>query len=303
MARRKSGRPVTGWLAVDKPSGPTSTDVVNRARWLLKARKAGHAGTLDPAATGLLILAFGEATKALPLITDAPKTYEFSVNWGASTDTDDAAGTVTQTTDARPTPAQIAAALPAFRGPIQQTPPAYSAVKIDGQRAYAAARAGAAPELAARPLMVHELELTGTDGADSATFRMVCGKGGYVRAIARDLGAALGCLGHVRALRRTQSGPFGLGTALAWSQDTTTADDIAAALTPLEAGLSELAECRCDGAGAARLGHGNPADVIWTQAGQGDPAWASVDGQARALGHYRGGQFIPNRVFVREPYT
>ncbi|MEM9779463.1 MAG: tRNA pseudouridine(55) synthase TruB, partial [Pseudomonadota bacterium] len=206
MARRKRGAPITGWVLVDKPAGVTSTAVTNKTRWLLRAQKAGHAGTLDPDATGLLVIALGEATKALPFITDALKAYDFTTAWGAATSTDDASGEVLETRSTRPTEAQIQAALPQFTGHITQTPPAFSAVRIAGARAYDLARAGEAVDLAARPLFVERLELTGTDGHDRAVFHMVCGKGGYVRAISRDLGQTLGCLGHTLRLRRVSSG-------------------------------------------------------------------------------------------------
>ena len=297
MARRKKGRDLTGWLLVDKPAGPTSTDIVNRARWLLQAKKAGHAGTLDPAATGLLVIAFGEATKVLPYITDALKAYRFTVNWGAATNTDDAEGEVIETSALRPTADQIRAALPAFTGDIQQVPPAFSAVKVDGERAYALARKGDTPELAARPLFVESLDLIETPDADSAVLEMVCGKGGYVRAIARDLGRDLGCLGHTRTLRRLWSGPFSVGEgALTWSEEADAAQ-IESALLPLEAGLDGLAQCRCDQAAFARLRNGNEAPVIATDAENGEECWASVGGRPVALGTYKFGHFHPNRVF------
>jgi tRNA pseudouridine55 synthase len=213
MARRRTGRDISGWLVVDKPAGITSTAVVNKVKWALQAQKAGHAGTLDPAATGVLAVALGEATKTVPYITDAQKCYRFRVRFGAATTTDDAEGTVIATSDLRPTDAEIAAALPAFRGEIAQVPPQFSAVKIDGERAYDLAREGEVMDIAARPLWVESLEMTGRPDADHADFEMVCGKGGYVRAIARDLGAALGCCGHVAWLRRTWSGPFDAGEA------------------------------------------------------------------------------------------
>lgn len=297
MARRKNGRDITGWLLVDKPAGPTSTDIVNRARWLMKAKKAGHAGTLDPAATGLLVIAFGEATKALPYITDALKAYRFTVNWGAATNTDDAEGEVIDSADTRPTPEQIRAALPAFTGDIEQVPPAFSAVKVDGERAYALARKGDTPELAARPLYVDKLELVETPNADTAVLDMVCGKGGYVRAIARDLGRTLGCLGHTATLRRLWTGPFSVETgAIKWSEDVT-AEDIEAAMLPLEAGLSELAQCRCDRIAEIHLSNGNEAPVLTTDADNGEECWASVGGRPVALGTYKFGHFYPNRVF------
>lgn len=297
MARRKKGRALTGWLVVDKPAGVTSTHVTNKARWLLQAQKAGHAGTLDPAATGLLIIALGEATKALPYITDALKAYDFTVAWGASTTTDDAEGEVIETRSERPTQAQIAAALPALTGDILQVPPAFSAVKVEGARAYDLARAGEDLDLAARPLHVAELRLTAQPDADHAVFHMVCGKGGYVRAIARDLGQALGCLGHTQALRRVWSGPFTLPQALRWNGDVTP-EALEAALVPLKAGLADLPECRCPRDQAARLSNGNAVEVPHTDARNGQAAWASIHGAPAALGTYRFGTFRPSRVFA-----
>ncbi|MCV6593220.1 MAG: tRNA pseudouridine(55) synthase TruB, partial [Silicimonas sp.] len=192
MARRKKGRDISGWLVVDKPAGLTSTAVVNKLRWALEAKKAGHAGTLDPAATGLLAVALGEATKTVPYVTDALKAYAFDIRIGAATNTDDAEGEVVETSDVRPDDEAIRAALTGFTGDIMQVPPAFSAVKIDGERAYAKARAGEDVELAARPLFVESLELTARPDPDNATLEMICGKGGYVRSIARDLGRALG---------------------------------------------------------------------------------------------------------------
>ena len=216
MARKK-GREIHGWLIVDKPAGIGSTDVVSKVRWALDAKKAGHAGTLDPDATGVLAVALGEATKTVPILTDALKAYDFTVNWGAETATDDASGQVIRSAENRPTADMIRAALPDFTGDIMQVPPSVSAVKVDGARAYDLAREGETVELAARPLWVESLELLSIT-PDSADLRMVCGKGGYVRAIARDLGRDLGCLGHVARLRRIWSGPFEAGDGIAFDR-------------------------------------------------------------------------------------
>ena len=183
MGRRKKGRPVHGWLIVDKPEGVTSTQVVGRARWAFDAQKAGHSGTLDPFATGLLAVAFGEATKTVPYAQEGEKTYHFTVRWGQATTSDDREGEVCATSDLRPFAAEIEAALPSFRGEIMQTPPLFSAVKVDGERAYDIARRGDTAELKARPLTVHKLELLKIIDADHAVIEMVCGKGGYVRSI------------------------------------------------------------------------------------------------------------------------
>ncbi len=296
---RKSGRDINGWLIVDKPAGITSTQVVGKVRWALNAKKAGHAGTLDPAATGVLAVALGEATKTVPYITDALKCYRFTMRLGQATNTDDAEGTVIQTSDTRPTDADIRAALPAFTGDITQVPPQFSAVKVDGERAYALARAGEEMDLAARPLWVESLDLIARPDADHAELEMVCGKGGYVRSIARDLGRALGCLGHVVTLRRTWSGPFDASDGLTLDQIDALArtPDLDARLLPLETGLADLPELRATPEGAARLRNGNPGMVIASDVDYGDEAWASHQGRAVAVGTYMAGELHPSRVF------
>ena len=299
MGRRK-GRDISGWLVIDKPAGVTSTAVVNKVRWALGAKKAGHAGTLDPAATGVLAVALGEATKTVPFVTDALKAYRFTVRWGQATTTDDAEGTVTETADARPDRAAILAALPAFIGEIEQVPPQFSAVKVDGERAYDLAREGERLDLAARPLWVESLTLLGQPDADHAEFELVCGKGGYVRSIARDLGRALGCLGHVTALRRIWSGPFDAaeGIGLDTLDRLAQTPELDALLKPLEIGLADLPEVRATAAGAARLRNGNPGEVIASDAEFGEEAWASFEGRAVAVGTYMGGMLHPSRVFL-----
>ncbi|MBA3910702.1 MAG: tRNA pseudouridine(55) synthase TruB [Rhodobacter sp.] len=300
MARIRKGRAVTGWLIVDKPAGVTSTAVVNKVKWALSAQKAGHAGTLDPDATGVLAVALGEATKTIPYITDALKCYRFRVTLGAQTDTDDASGAVIATSDQRPTDAQIEAALTSFRGQILQVPPQYSAVKVDGDRAYDLAREGEVMDLAARPLRVDSLTMTARPDPDHVDLEMVCGKGGYVRSIARDLGLALGCLGHVEWLRRTWSGPFRAdqGVTLETIDAEAKTEALDARLLPLELGLTELPEFPVTPEGAARLKNGNPGMVI-ANAQWGTEGWASLNGQAVAVGHYQGGELHPSRVFNR----
>jgi tRNA pseudouridine55 synthase len=300
MARRDKGRPISGWLVVDKPAGITSTAVVTKVRWALRAQKAGHAGTLDPAATGVLAVALGEATKTVPHVTDAMKCYRFRVRLGQATDTDDAEGRVIATAGDRPGDDQIAAALAGFRGAIRQVPPQVSAVKVDGDRAYDLARAGAVLALAARPLFVERLEMLGRPDADHVDLEMVCGKGGYVRAIARDLGAALGCLGHVLWLRRLWSGPFRAEDGITLDEIDRQAGTAAldGRLLPLERGLEGLPECRVTPEAAARLRHGNPGPVVETRARPGDEAWASLHGRAIAIGVYRDGALHPTRVFA-----
>jgi tRNA pseudouridine55 synthase len=299
MARGRKGRAVSGWVVIDKPAGVTSTAVVNKVKWAFEAQKAGHAGTLDPAATGVLAVALGEATKTVPFITDALKCYRFRVAFGAATSTDDAEGAVLATSPARPAPAAIAAALAAFRGQILQVPPQVSAVKVDGARAYDLAREGESFDLAARPLWVERLELLGCPDADHADLEMVCGKGGYVRAIARDLGAALGCLGHVAWLRREWSGPFraDCGLSLEALDLLARTPALEAHLLPLELGLAGLPELPATAEGAARLAHGNPGEVLSSTARPGDAAWASHAGRAVAVGTYIGGALHPSRVF------
>ena len=300
MARKRKGRDISGWLLVDKPAGPTSTAVVNKVRWALQAKKAGHAGTLDPDATGVLAVALGEATKTVPFVTDALKAYRFAVRFGQATNTDDAEGEVIAQSDARPTDDEIKEALSPFVGDIMQVPPKFSAVKIDGQRAYKLARDGEEVEIAARPLWVEELLLIDRPDADTAVLEMTCGKGGYVRAIARDLGAALGCYGHVTWLRRLWSGPFDVEDGITLAEIEALAQDPAldAHLMPLEIGLSELPELRCTPEGAAKLRNGNPGMVHPGDAEYGDECWASLDGQAVAVGIYKAGSLHPSRVFA-----
>ncbi len=298
MGRRK-GRAISGWLVVDKPAGITSTSVVNKVRWAFGAAKAGHAGTLDPAATGVLAVALGEATKTVPYITDALKCYRFTVRLGAATNTDDAEGEVTATSDLRPTDDQIRAALPAFTGDIMQIPPQFSAVKVDGMRAYALAREGEEMELAARPLWVESLTFLSRPDEGHVELEMVCGKGGYVRSIARDLGQALGCLGHVLMLRRTWSGPFDAedGLSLERIEELAQSPELDAHLLPLETGLADLPELRATDQGAAKLRNGNPGMVIASDVEYGDEAWASHEGQPVAVGIYKAGELHPSRVF------
>lgn len=299
MGRRKKGRPISGWLVIDKPAGISSNAVVNKVRWAFDAQKAGHAGTLDPEATGVLAIALGEATKTVPYVTDALKAYRFTVRLGQATNTDDREGEITNTSDLRPDDDTIRAALSRFEGDIQQVPPQFSAVKIDGERAYARARAGEEMEIAARDLYVESLSFVDRPDADHVTLEMICGKGGYVRAIARDLGQLLGCYGHVRELRRVWSGPFEVTDATPLEQIEAQAKDPAldTHLIPLEAALADLPELPCTPEGASRLRNGNPGMVRASDAEYGDTAWASEDGYAVAVGTYRAGELHPSRVF------
>ena len=302
MGRKRKGRDISGWLVVDKPAGLTSTAVVNKVRWAFDAKKAGHAGTLDPDATGVLAVALGEATKTVPFITDAMKAYTFTVTLGAATNTDDAEGEVIATSAERPSDEEIKEALLGFIGEIQQVPPKFSAVKVDGQRAYKLARDGEEVELSARPLWVEELVMLDRPDADHVVLEMTCGKGGYVRSIARDLGEKLGCLGHVQELRRIWSGPFDAedGVTLEQIDDLAKSPEIDQFLRPLEEGLADLPELKCTPEGATRLRNGNPGMVIASDVEYGDEAWASLEGKAVAVGIYKAGELHPSRVFNQE---
>ncbi|MEM6938854.1 MAG: tRNA pseudouridine(55) synthase TruB [Pseudomonadota bacterium] len=299
MARKRKGRDISGWLIVDKPAGITSTAVVNKVRWALDAQKAGHAGTLDPDATGVLAIALGEATKTIPYVTDALKCYSFTVRLGSATTTDDAAGKVVATSDLRPDDAAVKEALSNYVGDIQQVPPQFSAVKVDGVRAYAKARDGEDVQLAARDLYIDSLLLIDRPDPDHVTLEMVCGKGGYVRAIARDLGEDLGCLGHVRDLRRTWSGPFAAeaGVTLSQIEEMARTPALDAQVLPLEAGLSEIPKVVATPDGALRLRNGNPGQVLASDLEYGDTSWAAFEGRAIAVGQFKGGALHPNRVF------
>lgn len=298
MGRRRNGREISGWIIVDKPAGLTSTAVVNKVRWALDAKKAGHAGTLDPDATGVLAVALGEATKTVPYVTDALKAYEFTIRLGQATNTDDAEGEIIATSDLRPSDDEIKEALSAFIGDIEQVPPQFSAVKIDGARAYKRARDGETMEIAARPLYVDSLLMNDRPDADHVTLEMVCGKGGYVRSVARDLGNALGCHAHVRELRRIWSGPFEASDGLTLEQIDSMArtEALDAHLLPVDEAFIALPEVKATAEGAARLRNGNPGMVLASDVEYGDECWASYEGQVVAIGRYKSGELHPSRV-------
>lgn len=300
MGRTRKGRDISGWLVVDKPAGITSTSVVNKVRWAFGAKKAGHAGTLDPDATGVLAVALGEATKTVPYITDALKCYEFTVRLGQATNTDDAEGEITQQSDKRPSDDEIKAALGQFVGDIQQVPPKFSAVKIDGERAYKLARDDQDFEIAARPLWVESLVMLDREDEDHVFLELTCGKGGYVRSIARDLGEALGCFGHVRELRRVWSGPFEAKEGLSLEQIDAMAKqpELDTYLRPITEGLTDLPEVKCTPEGAVRLKNGNAGMVIAHDIEYGEECWASLNGQPVAVGVFKAGELHPSRVFV-----
>ena len=259
MAKRRRGQHVHGWVILDKPSGMTSTQAVAQVRRIFNAQKAGHAGTLDPLATGILAIALGEATKTVPYVQDAAKIYRFTAAWGESRDSDDAEGKVTGTSDVRPTRAAIEAMLPRFTGTLTQTPPAYSAIKVAGERAYDLAREGAEVKLEARQVQVHEARLVEA-GTDQAVFESLCGKGTYVRSWVRDLALALGTLGYVSQLRRTRIGSFLEKDAVGLETLTPFMHSPAAFayLKPLSTALDGIPALAVTGSDTVRLRSGNP---------------------------------------------
>lgn len=261
--RRKKGKPISGWAVVDKPSGMTSTQVVGKLRWAFDAQKAGHAGTLDPLATGILPIAFGEATKTIPFIMDAEKVYRFTAHWGEARNTDDAEGEVTATSDKRPSREEIEAALPKFTGVISQVPPQFSAIKVNGERAYDLARDGEEVELKAREVEIYEIELIEMPDADHATFEIECSKGTYVRSLVRDLAQELGTFGHVSALRRLAVGPFdeNLAKPLESWVELSHIPPASEHLMPIETALDDIPALAITGNDAARLRHGQPVLV------------------------------------------
>jgi tRNA pseudouridine55 synthase len=295
LGRRRKGRDISGWLVVDKPAGLTSTAVVNKVRWALGAKKAGHAGTLDPEATGVLAVALGEATKTGPYITDALKAYRFTVRLGQATNTDDAEGEVIAESDARPSDDEIRAALPQFTGDILQVPPKFSAVKIDGQRAYKLAREDEAFEIAARPLYVESLEMVDRPDADHVTLEMVCGKGGYVRSIARDLGEALGCHGHVRELRRIWSGPFDAedGVSMELIEELAQTPELDNYIRPLEGGARRPARAALHARGRGAAAQRQPRHGADRGRGLRRRGLGLVRRQGRGRGHLPGRRAAP----------
>jgi tRNA pseudouridine55 synthase len=293
---RSSRVDVDGWLILDKPVGMTSTHAVARMRRLFNAKKAGHAGTLDPLASGVLPIAFGEATKTVPFIQEGEKTYRFTVKWGEETDSDDADGRTTRTIERRPGVDQIVEVLPRFIGTIMQVPPAYSAIKIAGERAYDIARDGETVILEPRPVTIRTLNLVRAE-TDSAEFEAQCGKGAYVRALARDLGRALDCYGHVTALRRTRVGPFYETEAASVAELENDAANAQGALLSVEAGLAELPCVVVDRDGASRLRRGQPLILRGRDAPIAGMAYAACGGVVVAVGSIEAGELSPSRVF------
>ncbi|HEX7072666.1 MAG TPA: tRNA pseudouridine(55) synthase TruB [Hyphomicrobiaceae bacterium] len=304
MARAKKGNPIHGWLILDKPQGMTSTQAVAAVKSLYNAQKAGHAGTLDPLATGILPIALGEATKTCSFAVDGEKAYRFTVRWGTETSTDDAEGEVIQTSDRRPTAEDIEEILPRFTGEISQVPPTYSAIKINGERAYDLAREGEKPVLEPRPVLIEELRIVERLDESTTVFEAVCGKGTYVRALARDMGREMGCYGHVIALRRTQVGPFGEEVAVPLDelQDASRLDGaieaLKAKLLPVESVLDDLQRISLSSADASRVRSGQNVLIRGRDAPiLRGPAYAMAKGQLVAIGELAKGEFRPTRVF------
>jgi tRNA pseudouridine55 synthase len=309
IQKKREKRDVHGWIILDKPIGMTSTHAVAVAKRLFTARRVGHAGTLDPLASGLLPLALGEATKTVPFVMDGRKRYRFTVRWGEERDTDDAEGRIVATSATRPSMDAIRACLPAFTGTIAQVPPKFSAIKIDGERAYDLARDGQEVVLEPRPVDIHALALVEVPDADLAAdlaiFEAECGKGTYVRALARDIGRVLGCLGHVTALRRTQVGPFGESDMISLAELESLCQKAAAgegsladALLPVETALDDIPALAVSRADAARLQRGQAVLLR----GRDAPifrgtVYVTVSGELIALSEVDRGEIIPKRVF------
>jgi len=303
MARRKKGRTVNGWLVLDKPLGRTSTQALGAVKRLFDAQKAGHAGTLDPLATGILPIAFGEATKTVPYAVDGEKAYRFTVTWGTERSTDDIEGEVVASSDLRPTIDDIEALLPQFIGEISQVPPQFSAIKVAGNRAYDLARDGEIVELQARTVAIEDLRLTELVDSDTAVFEAECGKGTYVRAIARDMGRALGCFGHVSELRRLAVGPFTETEAVTMDELIAAHEEggpeaLEAFLQPVEAALTNLTELSVSPADASELARGKTVLLRGRDAPIFTGAFfATCKGQLVAMGEAEKGQLRPIRVF------
>ena len=304
MARRRKGDSIHGWLVFDKPQGMTSTQAVSKVRYLYGAQKAGHAGTLDPLATGVLPIAFGEATKTVPFAVDGDKQYRFTVCFGTATDTDDAEGTIVARSEVRPTRAEIEAALPRFTGEISQVPPRYSALKVDGARAYDLAREEQDFELAARPALIESLKLIAMPDPDHCVIEARCGKGTYVRALARDLGEALGSRAHVTELRRTRVGPFNEEAAISLAKleelghSAAGRDALFSVLKPVETALDDIPALAISGQDAARLKRGQPVLLRGRDAPiLNGPVYATSRGSLVAVGEVSQGELRPTRVF------
>jgi tRNA pseudouridine55 synthase len=303
--KKRDKRDVHGWIVLDKPVGMTSTHAVSVIKRLFSAKRAGHAGTLDPLASGALPIALGEATKTVPFVMDGRKVYRFTVRWGEERDTDDAEGRVIASSDQRPSAEAIRALLPTFTGTIQQVPPRYSAIKIEGERAYDLARDGEEVALAARPVEIGRLELVNVPDPDHAVLEAECGKGTYVRSLARDLGRTLGCFGHVSALRRSAVGPFGEETMILLEQLEALCHraasgevSLADALMPVETALDDIPALAVSRADAARLQRGQAVLLRGRDAPNfRGTIYVTVSGELLALAELDRGEIVPKRVF------
>ncbi|MDP3255767.1 MAG: tRNA pseudouridine(55) synthase TruB [Bosea sp. (in: a-proteobacteria)] len=297
FAPRPKKRDVHGWVVLDKPVGMTSTHAVAVVKRAFSAKKAGHAGTLDPLASGLLPIALGEATKTVPFVMDGRKAYQFTVAWGTQTDTDDAEGRVIATAETRPDEQAITALLPQFTGTISQVPPKFSAIKIAGERAYDLARDGEDVVLEARPVEIDALRIV-SHSPETTTFEAECGKGTYVRAIARDLGVSLGCLGHVVHLRRTRVGPFAIDDAVSVETLRESPESAAATLLPVKTALSLIPEVVVHKDAALRLKRGQSVLLRGRDVPVESPAlYATCGGVLIAIGAVEQGELVPHRVF------
>ena len=305
VARRRRGNAVNGWIVIDKPAGITSAAVVSTVRRATDAAKAGHGGTLDPLATGVLPIAFGEATKTVSYAVDGLKLYRFTVKWGEQRSTDDAEGEITEVSEVRPGEAEIRGVLNRFRGEIEQVPPTFSAIKVAGERAYALARADRSVALAARRVYVDSIELVHCPNADCAVFEVSAGKGVYMRALARDLGRALGTFGHVIALRRLAVGPFSEGQAISLEkvQELAHSAELVARLLPVGAALADIPALTLTEAEAMRLKHGLPIAALpvacrspLTDVSRDTVVCAMAKGRLVALAQIKGGEICPLRI-------
>jgi tRNA pseudouridine55 synthase len=299
MGRRKKGQKIDGWVVLDKPVGLGSTQAVGRVRRLFGAQKAGHGGTLDPLASGVLPIALGEATKTVPFVVDGRKEYRFTLRLGEARSTEDAEGEVTATSAARPTDEAIRAVLRRFTGEIGQRPPAFSALKIDGKRAYVLARAGQTIELATRTVRIDRLELLGRMDVDHADFVVTCGKGTYIRSLGRDIALALGTVGHLSALRRTAAGPFREEAAISLSKLEALGHipPLLGALAPVATALDDIPALALTDAQAARLRQGQPVSLTRDAPPSGALVRAEMDSRLVALVRSDGASLLPVRVF------
>ncbi|MFO1111542.1 MAG: tRNA pseudouridine(55) synthase TruB [Bradyrhizobium sp.] len=302
---KRDRRDVHGWVVLDKPIGMTSTQAVAAVKRLFNAKRAGHAGTLDPLASGGLPIALGEATKTVPFVMDGRKRYRFTVCWGEERDTDDTEGQVVRTSDQRPTAEAISALLPQFTGLIDQVPPQYSAIKVQGERAYDLARDGEKVDLAPRPVEIHHLSLVEQLDNNRSVFEAECGKGTYVRALARDIGRILGCFGHICALRRTVVGPFTEADMIPLEELEALCNraasgegSLADALLPVETALDDIPALAVTRADAARLHRGQAVLLRGRDApNSSGTVYVTVAGRLLALAELGNGELIPKRVF------